>query len=111
MRDYSEMPAYAGDTPLDARFHYAMDLLHKFCPQYGTVNTPCLKCPFPAQMGAKNAKCCGWTVAQWQEEAIEVLEKLIEKRERNEVRHEIQQAGTGPLHALRQAAGQGREVL
>ena len=77
MTDYSQLPAYAGDTPRDAMFHYATDLFRRFCPHYGDVPNPqCEHCPFPARM-SHNAKCCGWTVGQWQEEAIAVLQDLL----------------------------------
>jgi len=83
MTDYTVLPAYRDDTPRDAQFHYAQDLLREFCPLYGHRSEDascCAVCAFPAAM-SHNAKCCGWTVGARQEEAIKVLERLLGKKE------------------------------
>lgn len=79
MRDYSKLTKYRRETPLDAQFHYAHDLFHRFCPNYGKAepNPQCFGCPFPSMIGASDAQCCGWSLDANPEKAIRALESLL----------------------------------
>lgn len=85
MKDYSRKELYRRDTPADARFHYAQDLLRQQCCKYGNVLSncnDCSACGFPELMGVSPAElektgCCGWLVDGNPEKAIRVLENLL----------------------------------
>ena len=79
MRDYTRLPEYADDTPLDARLHYAKDLLRRWCRStYGTgtlLPEACDTCAFREAMDLP--KACGWALDANPEKSIRVLEELL----------------------------------
>ncbi len=85
MKDYSRKELYRRDTPADARFHYAQDLLRQQCCKYSDVLSncnDCSACGFPELMGVKRDElektgCCGWLVEGEPGKAILVLENLL----------------------------------
>jgi len=82
--DYTKLPKYANDTPSDACFHYARDLFREFCPNYGTLFSPCAGCEFPERMGDPRSKCCGWTIGMAPDRAIKVLRELLKEQMKKE---------------------------
>lgn len=74
-RDYSRLKAYAGETPLDAKYHYMTDLMTVVCA--GRCHGSTCDCPFPEMMKPLHAKCCGWLADMDTDRAIMALELII----------------------------------
>ena len=74
-RDYTKIKAYAGQTPLDAKYHYMRDLLAVVCA--GRCHGSTCDCPFREMMKPLSAKCCGWLADMDTDRAIAALEVII----------------------------------
>lgn len=74
-RDYTKIKAYAGQTPIDAKYHYMQDLLMTVCA--GRCHGKTCDCPFREMMKPLSAKCCGWLADMDTDKAIMVLEIIL----------------------------------
>lgn len=74
-RDYTKIKAYAGETPIDAKYHYMRDLMSVVCA--GRCRGKTCDCPFREMMKPLSAKCCGWLADMDTDKAIMVLEIII----------------------------------
>ena len=98
-RDYTKVPGYEGMTQPQARYNYLHDLLDAYMrltPEDRTAMVPCkvrkerrdcLYCSFSGFLGGDPEVCCAWRAEAQPDRAIEILEMLLKKDEKNWTSH------------------------
>ena len=94
-RDYTKVPGYEGMTQPQARYNYLHDLLDAYMrltPEDRTAMVPCKVrgergdcryCTFSGFLGGDPEVCCAWRAEAQPDRAIEILEMLLKKVEKN----------------------------
>ena len=94
-RDYTKVPGYEGMTQPQARYNYLHDLLDAYMrltPEDRTGMVPCKVkeergdcryCSFSGFLGGDPEVCCAWRAEAQPDKAIEILEMLLKKVEKN----------------------------
>lgn len=94
-RDYTKVPGYEGMTQPQARYNYLHDLLDAYMrltPEDRTAMRPCKVreergdcryCSFSGFLGGDPEVCCAWRAEAQPDKAIEILEMLLKKDEKN----------------------------
>ena len=94
-RDYTKVPGYEGMTQPQARYNYLHDLLDAYMrltPEDRTAMRPCKVieergdcryCTFSGFLGGDPEVCCAWRAEAQPDKAIEILEMLLKKVEKN----------------------------
>ena len=94
-RDYTKVPGYEGMTQPQARYNYLHDLLDAYMrltPEDRTAMAPCKVreergdcryCSFSGFLGGDPEVCCAWRAEAQPDKAIEILEMLLKKVEKN----------------------------
>ena len=94
-RDYTKVPGYEGMTQPQARYNYLHDLLDAYMrltPEDRTAMVPCKVreargdcryCSFSGFLGGDPEVCCAWRAEAQPDKAIEILEMLLKKVEKN----------------------------
>ena len=94
-RDYTKVPGYEDMTQPQARYNYLHDLLDAYMrltPEDRTAMRPCKVreergdcryCSFSGFLGGDPEVCCAWRAEAQPDKAIEILEMLLKKDEKN----------------------------
>lgn len=94
-RDYTKVPGYEGMTQPQARYNYLHDLLDAYMrltPEDRNAMRPCKVmeergdcryCSFSGFLGGDPEVCCAWRAEAQPDKAIEILEMLLKKVEKN----------------------------
>ena len=94
-RDYTKVPGYEGMTQPQARYNYLHDLLDAYMrltPEDRTAMVPCKVkeergdcryCSFSGFLGGDPEVCCAWRAEAQPDKAIDILEMLLKKVEKN----------------------------